>query len=250
ARLVVDDALGMDDCALACALVDDLDHARAAMHCTARRQRPVQFKAVLARHGLDPVDAAVELFRPEAGIAEHHRHGGQHLEVLLVDEGKLVRVGRIVPKPDAERIEHAVLRAVGVLDLGNLQRQEFFVDDGHRTLSSREACYFPPPCAEGLGVGVARCGTMAPHRTTPRPSPTRGEGEDYTGSQENTSLERSSGVNEGASAALRWASSFSGVQPPERWIVRIGRGWLNRKTSLLRTPKICPVMPSARSEAR
>ena len=31
-------------------------------------------------------------------------------------------------------------------------------------------------------------------------------------------------------------------------MVRIGRGWVNRNISLLRTAKICPVMPSARSE--
>src|SRR5262249_16820589 len=72
----------------------------------------------------------------------------------------------------------------------------------------------------------------------------------HTGSHENTSPERSSGVSEGPNAPLSCSSSFCGVQPSERWIERIGRGWLNRKTSLLRTPKICPVMPSARSEAR
>src|SRR5262249_17432032 len=74
--------------------------------------------------------------------------------------------------------------------------------------------------------------------------------EHHTGSQLNTSPERSSGVNEGAKAPLSCWSSCSGVQPSERCIARIGRGWLNRKISLRRTPKICPEMPSARSEAR
>src|SRR5262249_3460761 len=72
----------------------------------------------------------------------------------------------------------------------------------------------------------------------------------HTGSQENTSPERSSGVNEGAKAPLSCWSRASGVQPSARCNERIGRGWLNRKTSLRRTAKICPEMPSARSEAR
>src|SRR5262249_29354173 len=50
----------------------------------------------------------------------------------------------------------------------------------------------------------------------------------HTGSHENTSPERSSGVNEGPNAPLSCSSSFSGVQPSERCSVRIGRGWLNR----------------------
>src|SRR5882724_118926 len=29
----------------------------------------------------------------------------------------------------------------------------------------------PPPCGEGLGVGVAQCGTSVPLGTTPHPSP-------------------------------------------------------------------------------
>ena len=63
-------------------------------------------------------------------------------------------------------------------------------------------------------------------------------------------VERSSGVNEGPNAPLSCASSFSGVQPSARWMVRIGRGWLNRKISLLRTENICPEMPDAASEER
>src|SRR6266446_2777657 len=29
----------------------------------------------------------------------------------------------------------------------------------------------PPPCGEGSGVGVGRCGTSVPHGTTPHPIP-------------------------------------------------------------------------------
>src|SRR5262249_10224175 len=73
---------------------------------------------------------------------------------------------------------------------------------------------------------------------------------DHTGSQENTSVERSSGVKADASAPLSCWSILSAVHASARWSVRTGRGWLNRKISLLRTPKICPVMPSARSLPR
>src|SRR6266566_3031496 len=38
----------------------------------------------------------------------------------------------------------------------------------------------PPPCGEGLGVGVVQCGDAAPNRATPPPQPSsqRGEGAD------------------------------------------------------------------------
>ena len=45
----------------------------------------------------------------------------------------------------------------------------------------------------------------------------------HTGSHENTSLERSSGVNEVVKAPLSCLSILSGVQPSERCKVRIGR---------------------------
>src|SRR5262249_37336568 len=65
-----------------------------------------------------------------------------------------------------------------------------------------------------------------------------GFGEHHTGSQPNTSPERSSGVNELANAPLSCRSRSSGVQPSERCSERTGRGWLNRKISLRRTAKI------------
>jgi hypothetical protein len=33
------------------------------------------------------------------------------------------------------------------------------------------ATFSPPPCGEGLGVGVAGCGPSVPHGTTPHPNP-------------------------------------------------------------------------------
>src|SRR5207248_9281877 len=72
----------------------------------------------------------------------------------------------------------------------------------------------------------------------------------YTGSQVNTSPDRSSGVSDCLKAPLSCASSFSGVQPSERCSTRIGRGCENRKISLFRMPMICPVMPSALSAQR
>src|SRR5262249_31785361 len=66
----------------------------------------------------------------------------------------------------------------------------------------------------------------------------RNERRAHIGSHANTSPERSSGVKEGRNAALSCSSIFSGVQPSERWMLRIGRGWLNSRISLLRTPNI------------
>src|SRR2546430_16249409 len=43
------------------------------------------------------------------------------------------------------------------------------------THGCRTDFYSPPPCGEGLGVGVVRCGTMVQYGTTPTPTlPTRG----------------------------------------------------------------------------
>jgi hypothetical protein len=43
---------------------------------------------------------------------------------------------------------------------------------GERGLMRDGAANFsPPPCGEGVGVGVARCGTPVPHGTTPHPTP-------------------------------------------------------------------------------
>src|SRR6185437_9265644 len=77
-----------------------------------------------------------------------------------------------------------------------------------------------------------------------------GHDNSYRGSQLNTSPERSSGVSEGPNAPLSCASIVCGVQPSALCKVLIGRVWLNKNSSLLRTEKICPEIPSARSEAR
>src|SRR5690606_29212095 len=70
------------------------------------------------------------------------------------------------------------------------------------------------------------------------------------GSQQKTSPERSSGKNELLSAGSMCSAIVCGVQPSLRWTLRIGRGWLKRKISFLREPKICPVTPFERSLAR
>jgi hypothetical protein len=49
-----------------------------------------------------------------------------------------------------------------------------------------------------------------------------------SGSQSNTSPERSSGMNAALSAGAAWAAMLSGVQPSARCTMRIGRGELNR----------------------
>ena len=52
--------------------------------------------------------------------------------------------------------------------------------------------------------------------------------ENQSGSQEKTSPERSSGMNEDCSAGNACSAMASGVQPSERCRLRIGRGELNR----------------------
>ena len=51
--------------------------------------------------------------------------------------------------------------------------------DAMQTHAARLCLFSPPPCGEGPGVGVGRCGTSAPKLPDPppRPSPTRGEGD-------------------------------------------------------------------------
>ena len=65
----------------------------------------------------------------------HQSEGRQRLQVLFIDEGEFVLVHRVLTKPEAERIEDAILGGEGVLDLGDFQRQQFFVDDGHPRLA-------------------------------------------------------------------------------------------------------------------
>jgi hypothetical protein len=87
AVLIENGAFHVDERALARALVDDVDHARAPHHRAARRQRPVDRHALLAVQHLDPVYSGIEVADPEAGIAEHGRHGRQGLERRLGHEG-------------------------------------------------------------------------------------------------------------------------------------------------------------------
>ena len=69
----------------------------------------------------------------------------------------------------------------------------------------------------------------------------------YIGSQLKTSLERSRPWKCARSIGSALSTTLSGVQPSLRWALRSGRGWLNRKISLLRTPKICPLTSRAAS---
>src|SRR6185295_19632912 len=65
-RLVAHLALREDQRALAKALVDHIENARVSDQRTFRRERFVQFQPMLAMHALDPVDAGIEVARPEA----------------------------------------------------------------------------------------------------------------------------------------------------------------------------------------
>jgi hypothetical protein len=46
-----------------------------------------------------------------------------------------------------------------------------FVPIGAELRRDGAANFSPPPCGEGLGVGVARCGTSVRCGTTPHPNP-------------------------------------------------------------------------------
>ena len=208
----------------------------------------MQHEAVLARHHLDPVDAGVELLRPEAGIADHHRHGRQHLEVLLVDEGELRFVHRIVAETDAERVEHAVLS-----DRSSARPREF---------SARAACRrrwawiaLPSQLTQSSPAGLTRGSIFYRKKMECRVKPgndaenaQRCPSHRIPGEHVGRALERRERGAERALELLRRASPASSRR--SGGCVRIGRGWLNRNISLLRTPKICPEMPSARSEPR
>ena len=126
ARLVADLALRINQRALAFALVDHVENAGAPDHRALRRDRRVQHEALLAMHHLLPGDADLRPAQPIGGVALHHGEGRQHFEIFLVDEGELVGIERVLAETEAERIEHAILRAVRVLDVGDLQGQEFF----------------------------------------------------------------------------------------------------------------------------
>src|SRR6202008_3371586 len=93
----------------------------------------VQLDAVLAVHALHPVDAGVEIARPEARMSDHAGERGQNLQVLLINEAHFVLFHWILSEPKAERIEDRVARRVGLLGVRNLQRHQLVVDDRHQT---------------------------------------------------------------------------------------------------------------------
>src|SRR5450830_1431468 len=82
-------------------------------------------------HHLGPGHAEFGFAQPVRRIALHQRVGRQHLQVFLVDEGELIRVHRVLAETKAERIQHAILRAVALLYSGDFQRQQFFNVERH-----------------------------------------------------------------------------------------------------------------------
>src|SRR5450631_2421155 len=146
ARLVADLALGINQRALACALVHHVQNAGAPDHRALRRDRLMQLEALLAMHHLGPGDAELGLAQPIGRIALYQSEGRQHLEIFFVDEGELVGVERILAETEAERIKHAILRAVAVLDVRDFQRQQFFGFEGHwRKLFAETTVSGPKP---------------------------------------------------------------------------------------------------------
>src|SRR5581483_11672889 len=134
-------------------------------------------------------------------------------------------------------------------DHGNVEREKLVVDDGHSSARPRKQPFGDPEAPiETMQMTAMSVGSGFPLAQERRE---RGKQHgDQIGSHANTSPERSSGVSDGPKAPLSCSAMLSGVQPSERCMTRIGRGWLNRKISLLRTAKICPETPSALSEPR
>src|SRR3954465_10200732 len=72
----------------------------------------------------------------------------------------------------------------------------------------------------------------------------------HTGSQLNTSPDRSSGMKAAFIAGIQCSAIVSGVHPSARCTTRIGRGELNRIISFIRVPNTWPVTPLEASEDR
>src|SRR5664279_2282002 len=166
ARLVADLTLGINQRAFAFALVHHVQDAGAPNHRALWRDRRMQHEALLAMHDLLPGDADLRPAQPIGRIALHHGEGWQHLEIFFVDKCEFVGVERILAETQPERIEHTVLRAVVVLDRGDLQRQQFFIVEWHyATLAP-----ISPKLRSRLQRSCAACPIARPH---PRSCPPR-----------------------------------------------------------------------------
>ena len=123
-RLVGDHALHQQQRTLARALVDHVNDAMARDDGAGGAKRPMQGEMLLAMHRHLEIHAGAHVAQQERLEAQHDREGRQHLEVFLVDEGEFARVDRIVPEPDAKRVQHDVFLGVAPFGVRQLQRQQ------------------------------------------------------------------------------------------------------------------------------
>ncbi|MOA38970.1 hypothetical protein D3C78_1607120 [compost metagenome] len=91
--------------------------ARAADDHARRRQGRVHREPLLAMHHFHPVDAGARVAHPEAGVGQHHAHRGKRLQTLFVHVAQLAGVLRVLPQPDAQRVQHGVFLVVALTDL-------------------------------------------------------------------------------------------------------------------------------------
>src|SRR5262249_54829772 len=101
--------------------------------------------------------------RAEGGVEEGAR-AGLHRDGLARGQGHHRRI------PEGSEQRHA-------LDLRGLRFLTLMYGGAAISVGS------PPPCGEGLGVGVAQLiagGAMSPHRTTPLPTPPPQGGREQT----------------------------------------------------------------------
>src|SRR5690606_40703008 len=115
-RLVDEAALVKEQRALPLALVHDIYDAFPSDHGALRGDRRVQNDGLLAVDDMAPGQAEFRAQHPRVVEGRNHRESWQDFQVLLIDEGELVLVSRIVTKSDAESVEDAIPRTVGPLD--------------------------------------------------------------------------------------------------------------------------------------
>ena len=138
-------------------------------------------RALRLHHGGEPREAA-------AALAVWHRHVAHQVDVVDQDEGDLRRGGRRLRSGKAHAAHRNEQQAGG--DAAGDQHGNSTLWDTARgpegvclrlkDNSAANSVCSPPPCGEGLGVGVAVVGRSLRnnHDPPPQPSPTRGEGAD------------------------------------------------------------------------
>ena len=73
---------------------------------------------------LDPVEPGLVFPGPESGVGHYHGLARQHLQAVLVKKRQAILIERIHSHADAESVEDAILRGIGVPDRAELLFQQ------------------------------------------------------------------------------------------------------------------------------